>query len=146
LDENFNQSLQAPPESHLDKLWSGEESCVWLNASDVASYFRSLGMDFDSSLDIVNVERNPKVLQNIWHYTQDLPATGLASLCGDGFMESQQQQTVHDAARLSSTAYQHLTETAQDANEFGGSFMSVDVSKLIHGEPIFPDRPTENLG
>jgi hypothetical protein len=73
LDENFNQSLQPPPESDFDTLWSGGESCVWLNASDVATHFRSVGMDLDLSLDIVQ----------------------------------------------------------------GGLFMSVDVSRLIHGEYLF---------
>jgi hypothetical protein len=108
-------------------------------------------MDFDSSLDIVNGEISPKCLPNIWADMQDLPATGLVTLCGDGFAESQHQQPPHDVACLSSTAYQHFTGAAQDANEFetcaidptystrgyGKSFMSVDVLRLIHGEHLF---------
>jgi hypothetical protein len=39
LRENFNQSPNPPSESDLDKLWSEGESCVWLNASDVANHF-----------------------------------------------------------------------------------------------------------
>jgi hypothetical protein len=165
LDEHLNQSLQAPPESDLDKLWSRGESCVSLNASDVASHFRSIGMDFDSSLDIVNVEINPRCLPNILHDTQDLPAARLVTLCGDGFTESQHQQSQHqqpphDVACLSSTAYQRFTGAAQDANKFGTSaidpaygtrgygksFMSVDISRLIHGEYLFfPSGPWQTL-
>jgi len=162
LYENFNQSLQPPPESDLDKLWSGGESCVWLNASDVASHFRSIGMDFDSSLDIFNVEVNPRCLPNIRQDTQDLPATGLVTFCGDGLTESQHQQPLHDVPCLSSTAYQHFMGATQDANKFGiyaidpaystrgygRSSMSVDVSKLIHeiiqGTRCYYENPTFN--
>jgi hypothetical protein len=152
LNENLNNSLQPPPESDLDKLWSEGESCVWLNASDVASHFRSIGMDFDSSLDIVDVEINPQDLPNILHDTQGLPATRSVTLFGNGFAESQQQQQPsYDAALLSSTAYQHFTGAAQHANDFGfctidptysaqcyeNLILSVDVARLIHGEYLF---------
>jgi hypothetical protein len=118
LEETFDQSRQTPPESDLDRRWSGGESYVWLHASDVASHFRSIGMDFDSSLDVVNVELNPRSLPNIWGDMQEL------------------------------STYQQFTEAAQYGNECGiytidptfsykgyrKSSMSVDVSRLIHGK------------
>jgi hypothetical protein len=154
LDENFNECLLPPPESDLGKIWPGEESFVWLNASDVVSHFRSIGVDIDSSLDIVKGEINPECLPNKWADVQDLPAAELTTLCDDGFAEPQHRQLSHQMAWLSNTTYQHFTGAAQDANEFGNcamdptyksrghgkSFMSVNVhvSTLIHGEYYFP--------
>jgi hypothetical protein len=151
LDENSNRLLQPPPANDLDKLWSGESS-VWLNASDVANHFRSIGMDFDSSPDIADEVTDPNYLPT-WTDMQDLPATGIDTISSDGFAKSPHQQPPHDMTYLSSTSYQHFTGAAQGANEFGisarhpthntrgygRSFMpvdvsSVDVSKLIRGE------------
>jgi hypothetical protein len=151
LDDNFNHSLQPPPESDFDTLDSGGQSCVWLNASDVASHFRSIGVDIDSSLDVVNGEINPRYLPNIWTDMQDLPAKVLISRGIGGFADSQHQQLPHDEAPHSSTAYYNFTEAAQDASiyeicstdaaygtrGYGRLFMSVDVSKLIRGKYIF---------
>jgi hypothetical protein len=110
--------------------------------------FRSIGLDFNSSLDIVDAEINPAYLPNIWQVTQDLPARGLDALYGDGFAESQHQQWPVEAAYLSNTPYQHSNGSAREITEFGSSAMdsaysdrnyrissmSVDVSRLIHGE------------
>jgi hypothetical protein len=152
LYENFNYSLQPPPESNPSELWSGGESYVWLNASDVASHFRAIGMDFDSSLDVVNVEINPRYLPTMQHDMQDLPITRPVSPAGDSFTESQHQQPPREVTSLSSTAYQHFTGGPQNSSRFRASaidpahstgsyersFMSVDVSKLIHGENPVP--------
>jgi hypothetical protein len=86
------------------------------------------------------------------HDMQGLSATELVTLCSDGFTESQHQQPPHGAA------YHHFTEATQDANklgicaidyeystqDYGGSFMSVDISRLIHGEYIFSGRAITN--
>ncbi|KAF2807114.1 uncharacterized protein BDZ99DRAFT_573011 [Mytilinidion resinicola] len=146
LNDNFNQLLQPPLESDVDRSWSGGLSCAWLNASDVARYFRTIGMDFDGSQGIVTVKMHPGSFLARLLNAQGLPATGLITLCGDGLEESPHQQPPHDLACLSSTAHHYFTATAQDASCFGifanniayttrshnTSHISIDVSRLIH--------------
>lgn len=147
LYENFGQLLLPPPESDLEKLWLGGDSSVWLNASDVASHFRSIGMDFDSSLDIVNVEVDPRFLPNIWPDME--PRAGLATFSVDGSSKFWHQQRPNNGTGFSDVAYQqHVVAASQAADEsgiyatgpacttrsYGRSLISVDVSRLIHGE------------
>lgn len=147
LNKNFGQSLLPPPESDLEKLWPGGDSSVWLNASDVASHFRSIGMDFDSSLDIVNVEVNPRFLPNTQRDME--PGAGLATFPVDGFSKFRHQQRPNNGTGFSGAAYQqrvvaasqavdesgiYTTGPAYTTRSYGRSFMSVDMSRLIHGE------------
>lgn len=147
LNEGFGQSFLPPPERDLEKPWPGGDSSVWLNASDVASHFRSIGMDFDSSLNIVNVEVNPRFLPNIRPDVE--PGAGFATFSVDGFSKSRHQQRPNNGTGLSGAAYQqhvvaasqavdksgtYATGPAYTTRSYGKSFMSVDVSRLIHGE------------
>jgi hypothetical protein len=155
LDENFNQLLQPPPESDADRSWSGGFSRAWLNASDVARYFRMIGMEFDGLQGIVTVKMHAGSFPARLLNAQGLPATGLITLGGDGLEESPHQRPPNDMACLSSTAHHCFTAAAQDVSSFGlfaknfaytprshdMSHISIDVSKLIHGEYLsFPDH------
>jgi hypothetical protein len=119
---------------------------VWLNASDVASHFRSIGMDFDLSLDIVDVEVNPRFLPDIWPDME--PRAGLATFSVDGFSKFRHQQRPNNGTGFSDAAYQqHVVAASQAVDEsgiyaigpayttrsYGSSFISVDVSRLIRG-------------
>jgi hypothetical protein len=149
LYENFDQSLQPPPETGLDKLSSGGESCVWLHASDVATYFRSVGMDIDSSPDIVSIDIHPKFWSNRGSNIQNLPAPGFITLLDDNdFAKQSSQEALHGVPFISINSSQNFTGAARGSNEhkfhtlnpvyntqhYGNSPMSVDVSKLIHGK------------
>jgi hypothetical protein len=156
LENNSNQLLQPLPESNLDKSWSEGLSCAWLNASDVARHFRTIGMNFDGSQGIATVEIYPGSLPARLLNAQELPATSLITLCDNGLKESQHQQPAHDLACLSSTAHDDFTATGQDVNDFGicamnlahttrshdRSHITIDVSRLIHGKYLsFPAAP-----
>jgi hypothetical protein len=147
LNENFGQLLLPPPESNPEDLWPGGYSSLWLNASDVASQFRSIGMDFDSSLDIVNVEAKPKFLPDIWPDME--PGAGFTPFSVGRFSTARHQQRPNNRIGFHGPAYQghgiatsqvvdesglHGTGLADTTGSHGGSFMSVSVSRLIHGE------------
>ena len=100
---------------------------MWLNASDVASYFRSLGIDLDSSLDVVEVETTLTFWSNIWNEAQDVPTTGLITSYSDGFA---------GATRAPSEFGFCTEDPTYNARDFGGSVMFIDVSRLIHGKHL----------
>lgn len=148
LDDSSNRLRQPPPESDVDRSWSGGLFSAWLNASDVARYFRTIGMDFDGSQGVVTLKLHPGSFPARLLNAQGLHTKGLITLCADGLEESPQQQPPHDLACLPSAAHQYLTATAQDASYFGvfaknfayttqshdTSHVFVDVSRLIHGK------------
>ncbi|RMZ77501.1 hypothetical protein DV737_g4306, partial [Chaetothyriales sp. CBS 132003] len=148
LDNSFSYLLQPPPESDVDSSWSGGLSCAWLNASDVARYFRSIGMDFDGSQDVVTIKIHPGSFPAGLVNAQGQHAASRMRLSNDGLEKSTyQQQQPHDEARFSSTVHHTFTTTALDMSSFGilakdiayttrshDAFrVSIDVSKLIHG-------------
>ena len=160
LDDNFNQLLQPPPESDVDRFWSGGVSGAWLSASDVARYFRTMGIDFDGLQGIVAVQMHPGSLVARLLNVQGLSATGIITPCGDGLEESLHQQLQHDLGAFSSSAHHYLTSTTQDADSVGifakkpayttrshnMSDISIDVSRLIHGKYLsFPGHSEHSL-
>jgi hypothetical protein len=119
LDDSSNRLRQPPPESDVDKSWSGGLFSAWLNASDAAQYFRTIGMDFDGSKGVVTVKLHPGSFSARLLNVRGLHAKGLITLRADGLEESPQQQPPHDLACLPSAANEYLTTTAQDVNCFG---------------------------
>lgn len=127
LNDRLHQWHHPPPESHVDN--------PRLNASDVARYFRTMGMDFDGKHGIVTVKMHPEFLPARL-FNAGPPAI---TFRGDGMEESPHQQPPHDSTYLSGPAPHHFTSTAQDVSAYGTrghnmSYVSIDVSRLIHGE------------
>lgn len=148
LDHNFHQLLQPPPESDVDGQGSGALPSAWLNASDVARYFRTIGIDLDGSQDIVTVQMHRGSLPARLLSVQGLPARDLVKVRRGGFEGSPHQQRSYDQAYLSSTPRHHFTSATRDVSSFGifdkhlgytaqshdMLDISIDVSKLIYGK------------
>jgi hypothetical protein len=137
LGETFSQTPGPPPESETENFRSRRETGIWFNASDVARYFRSIGIDFDSSPDIVHVEVGYH-LPSMWHDTQDLPATEFAKPHGNSFANSANFiQAVGDVNNFRIFDYH--------TKYFRRSVISVNVSTLIQGRLLTPSGPPLGL-
>ncbi|KAF2664682.1 hypothetical protein BT63DRAFT_464773 [Microthyrium microscopicum] len=111
LDDN--KSLHPPPEN---ASWSESESFAWLNASDVARHFRSIGIDIDSSLDIV------EMVQMESGYWQ-----GFATFSGNE--QPYDMRALYHANELDEYA---INPAYNNNGGYTGSSVTVDLSKLIH--------------
>jgi hypothetical protein len=148
LDSNYNQLLQPPVETDLDMSWSEEVSEAWLSASDVARYFRTIGMDLEGPQGIVTVEVPLTSLLTKPANTQGLVVTDRILLHGDNLEKSSRQQPPNDQVYLSNGASNYVAASPEETSNFGvlaNSFsytarsgntsnISIDVSRLIHGE------------
>lgn len=150
LYENFNQMLHPPPESDVDRLWPAGLSSAWLNASDVARYFRTRGMDFDGLQGIVTVKIHPGSLPARLLNAQGVPAIDLIT--------PPHQQLPHDLPSLSSNGHHYFPAAPQDVSSVGTfpknlayptrshhmTDISIEVSRLIQGEYISLSRHNEH--
>lgn len=145
LDKYHNNAFEALPGAGIYSQWSGRKSWLWLNASEVASHFRSLGMNVDSPSGTISVEVDSSFPADMWYQREGLSAH--QSFRSHGNDASITHQASTDQAYLISTVPTYNAKAAQAANDYDiSSFHSltnarsqrsrifVDVSQLIHGE------------
>jgi len=150
LDTGGNHLLAAPRESDAGILWGGGLSCSWLNASDVARYFRIMGMDFDGSQSFATLNMHPEFLPTKLPNHDGLPETRHSFRYNDNVMEPHYQHQPQDLAYLYNNPTLNFLAATQDISGFGpfisnSSYnarshgylrISIDVSRLIHREYI----------
>ena len=148
LDHNFNQLLLPPPESDIDTSWAGgPASSPWLHASDVARYFRTIGVDLDQSQGIVSVKVHSGSLVARLLHTRGLDGRrGPVQRCPDvweqlgpsGHFPSQDRAfryTTTSQCRKSAFAPDvFANELAPNLQNCGTVHISMDVSRLIYGK------------
>ncbi|KAK5047603.1 hypothetical protein LTR84_006700 [Exophiala bonariae] len=145
FDVQGSPLLAAPPESHVNILCAGGLPSPWLNASDVARYFRIIGMDFDGSQGIVTFKDYPGTLKRRLLKEQGLGTTGHSSVDDDGTLElDYRYQSPGVAAHHNNPISSHSATThglsgfwmsTNDASytdrDHGQSYICIDVSRLI---------------
>ncbi|KIW18018.1 hypothetical protein PV08_02305 [Exophiala spinifera] len=154
FDGEGNQLLVPPPESDNNMLWAGDSSCAWLNASDVARYFRTIGMDFDGSQGVATFNTYPKFFPTNLPDEQVFGATGPVSIHEGRLLEPEHQYQPQDLAPLYNQPTLSLTVNPQYLSTsnpsytnlgHGQSHVCIDVSRLIHGEYLSLPNWTSNM-
>jgi hypothetical protein len=148
LNGNLNQSLYPPPESGMYGSHTRRLFPIWLNASDVVWYFRSMGIDLNGPQGTITVKIPSKRPRNGPLQTQTLHATRSNGHHSQAWSRSSSRQ-MQDELECPRSMPPHTSLTAtEDVSNFGVlakrlacnsqrsdmMYLTIDASILLYGK------------